>query len=717
MPHLDAPSPMNSTTLAPVQRVGHAADATGLPRSGVALISLAAALAYAGAVSGSFAFDDPALVRNLAAGPGRPTLGDVVGSPLWASDGAFQEGIEPAYRLLHRPAIKLLFYLAGPLGDAAPYVLRGVGLGAHAAFTWALLGYVARRPGAAVPAEAAFAAVAFAAMHPSRAESVTNVGGLSDVLCGLGLLLALRAFARGGWAGHVLGALSIAFAGSAKELAVVAPVLVGLDAYARRLGTRAILLRTTSALVGVAFFALPWLAATSSVARPELASTSAMRVISTLGAFVRRTILPWPPSLEPAALDATSTAFGLSTGADPVLGVALLTSATYATVRAFRTERRDVLLALAWFVVPLAPVSNVLVRSGASAMADRFLYVPLVGVALAIALALGAIPSEARRRGAIGSVALAAALGFIASEYASARFADDVALYSSEVRVHPASPRATVPLVRALAGAGRLRDAEQAAVAALRSAARLGSAGDELAAFLSLLEVQANYAHDFDQSTLTRVRRAYDTIAERGELVYDAPSLRYRRVLPPGLRASVVREGRRFILPRAVAHARTLDDRGAETMLRAHLANHEDDPRAIESLALIVARRGAYDEAVTELARGRRLRPSDDGLVRAAALVTEVRPIATARLDDPRERTMRDANVLARLGSPAAARARLSPLLEGTGVPIEALAVAAQIEEADGRLDAARTLVAEGLSYAPGHPLFLALDARYRGRP
>ena len=124
---------------------------------------------------------------------------------------------------------------------------------------------------------------------------------------------------------------------------------------------------------------------------------------------------------------------------------------------ALKTMRRHPHLAVGWFwfVGTLVPVIGV-VQVGEQAMADRYTYVPLIGVFLAVAWSLdqwAASRPALRRALAWGGVALIAAC-FAATRSQSRHWRDSVALYQHALEVDPNHATAHYNLARTLSERG-----------------------------------------------------------------------------------------------------------------------------------------------------------------------------------------------------------------------------------------------------------------------
>jgi tetratricopeptide (TPR) repeat protein len=350
----------------------------------------------------------------------------------------------------------------------------------HALSTLVLFAALTRMTGALW--RSGFAAAVFA-IHPLHVESVAWAFERKDTLAGLFFMLGLAAYSRyaerpGPWryaavfACQALGLL-------AKPIAVTLPlVLLLLDfwplgrlgAHGRALDAartgRAVLeklplvalcaLATAVLLAGhgaatsdMPFFDMPL--------RPRLENALVSSVVQLREAF-------WPAGL---AVFHPYPLAGLPAW-QPLLAGALLAAAS---AGALLCARRLPHLAVGWFwyAVTLAPVSGIVLNAG-HARADRNTYLPLVG--LAIAVAWGAVDLAGPRRRARLALAALGAASLAALAIAAARqvatWRDTLSLFEQAVAVTRENALAHYGLAAELRRRGRLDEAEHHYREALR---------------------------------------------------------------------------------------------------------------------------------------------------------------------------------------------------------------------------------------------------------
>ena len=164
----------------------------------------------------------------------------------------------------------------------------------------------------------------------------------------------------------------------------------------------------------------------------------------------------------------------------------ILGGLTAAAIIAIRADRRFA-LAVALIALPLVPVANLIPIYRAAA--DRYLYFPMTGVAVAVGVLLDsawlASRPHLRTRCAVGVVVAVAAFGMACVERQTV-WANTVALWVDTYQKNPVSFTAASGLGEALREDGRLDGAEQATRDAIRLSG--GSRGDTWATLALILD-------------------------------------------------------------------------------------------------------------------------------------------------------------------------------------------------------------------------------------
>jgi hypothetical protein len=346
----------------------------------------------------------------------------------------------------------------------------------------AALLYAALATASGAPWPSAFVAGVFA-LHPLHVESVAWFSQRKDVLCGLFWMATLLAYLawvrRGGAARYAAVLLGASLALLSKPTAVTLPFsLLLLDYWPLgRLAPRGRRLPAGGALARAVAEKLPLFALTG------LVSVVTYQVQAATGAVASGDLLPLDlraANAIGALVDYLADAFWPSDLAVfyphprelpplPELAAALvgLVAITAGALQQART-RPQLTVGWLWFLGTLVPVIG-LVQVGEQARADRYTYVPLIGLSIAVAFGLAdllgrRLPARPRSGGAHAAEPLA---GFRPPVRASAGGHRGQRLRPPRARARPAAPGP--------AGRGRGRAGRGAAArAGVRAAARAG---------------------------------------------------------------------------------------------------------------------------------------------------------------------------------------------------------------------------------------------------
>lgn len=304
------------------------------------------------------------------------------------------------------------------------------------------------------------------ALHPLHVESVAWISQRKDVLSTLFWLLTMwtyASYARKPSAGrYVVVAACFALGLLSKPMVVTLPfVLLLLDWWplgrissAAPLGSQ--LLRLSAEKVPLAVMSAIAIAATLSAQRAAGAvagferlslslrlSNAAISCVAYIGKmFWPVGLVPYYPYRESLSLVAVVSSAGF---------LAIVTIAVFAAAR--RAPYATV--GWLWYLGTLVPVIGI-VQVGGHAMADRFTYVPLIGLFIAVVW----LAHDVLQRQSVAGVAQAVAAAAIVTAASVVTFAqvphwrDGVALWQHTIRVMPANARAHANLGVALARDG-----------------------------------------------------------------------------------------------------------------------------------------------------------------------------------------------------------------------------------------------------------------------
>jgi tetratricopeptide (TPR) repeat protein len=342
--------------------------------------------------------------------------------------------------------------------NAGPYHV--VNLAFHIANTL-LLFELLRRTTTSV-GKSAFVAAVFAA-HPLHVESVAWVTERKDVLSTFFLLLTTLAYVRytrrPRLARYAAVMVLFVLALMSKPMVVTLPfVLLLLDIWPlkrsdlRRLVAEKVPLLALAAATSVVTIVIQSqvgaMANLEALPLPARAGNAAIGYV----AYVWKTIWPWP-------LAAFYPLFVIS----PVRVAAAIATVLAISWAAFRVRDRHpyVWIGWLWYVVTITPVIGFL-QAGEQGMADRFMYVPMIG--LLIAAAWGAEPLLTRAGSAASRLLPVAAAAVvivcaIAARLQAAHWENSLALWEHGTRVTPGSYIAHENLGQALRERGRFDEA------------------------------------------------------------------------------------------------------------------------------------------------------------------------------------------------------------------------------------------------------------------
>ena len=355
-------------------------------------VAAAALLPYLRLVPLPLVYDAPAAtLRNEAVQSGSPAgvfRVDFWGVPLDAEHSSRS----------YRPLVSLSWVLQIRALGNAPAAFHVVDLALHAlaALLVVLVGEaLGLRRWWAVAAGALFA------VHPVQTEAVSSVVGRADVLAGLflfaGVLLHLRASLRprpGAWEAAAWSCIAASML--CKEYAVAFPfVLVGIDV-ARAGNVRAAAARRWPFWIAVAALVAAYLALRVGLTGalggvPMLAASDHPLVgaplLTRFSTAARLLVLALRLLVLPVGLNHHYRAGTIPVVESPLPGLALtgaaLAIASLAAAWWWARRRREPLPLVGWLFVflPLLPALNLLTLAGVL-FAERFLYVPVAGLAL-----------------------------------------------------------------------------------------------------------------------------------------------------------------------------------------------------------------------------------------------------------------------------------------------------------------------------------------------
>lgn len=368
---------------------------------------------------------------------------------------------------LYRPLTMLVFGTEWWAGHGSPFVFHAVNIALYVAVVLAVYALATR----CLPpshAWAAWVAAALFAIHPVHVEVVGNIVGQAELMAALTVVTAVAWYLRCRAEGHltgrdIAGLTALYLAGCLiKEHAVMLPILLAVAEFTivDDRGDRKALRPLGLALIGTALVYLGVRAAVLHAAVGEIPAvefwkasiaTRGWTMLAVAGQWLR--LLLWPARLsavysppEVPVLDGPAWV-ALPALLALVIGIAIIIA-----------RRRSALaFGLAWAAVCLLPTSNVLVPTGVF-LAERTLFLPSVGIVIAIAAGAAAIADTGwamPRWAAVGILALVLALGVWRSAIRQVVWHDDAYLFAMTVREDPRSYAAHFERARTLLASGQ----------------------------------------------------------------------------------------------------------------------------------------------------------------------------------------------------------------------------------------------------------------------
>jgi tetratricopeptide (TPR) repeat protein len=356
----------------------------------------------------------------------------------------------------------------------------------HALNTSLLFLLLVRLTGTAGPS--AFAAGLFG-LHPLHVESVAWVAERKDMLSTFFWLATLMAYAR-----YVKGptrgryaAIALLFGAGlmSKPTVVTLPlVLLLLDFWPlQRHGWRRLILEKLP-LVVMSF-------ATGLITLVVQQQAGAVRALDALplglrmqnavvayAAYLGKTI--WPTNLAPLY------PYDFSIGMGAIVAAAVVLAAISTVAIVARRRAPYIAVGWGWYLITLAPMIGI-IQVGSQPMADRYTYVPLIGIFMALAWGLRDLTAPLPRRALMTSAALLMAMLAVLTWRQSAVWRDSVTLWRHTLRVTAPNYRAHTNLGQALGLQGRWHEALPELEAAVRLRDTSAEAQYHLANTLSAL--------------------------------------------------------------------------------------------------------------------------------------------------------------------------------------------------------------------------------------
>ena len=358
------------------------------------VILVAVAVVYVQALGAPFLWDDRLLVVDAPLVEKTHAFGDYFRHPFWM--GA---GFQPHDLTYYRPLVTLSFALDHHLHGSNPggYHLTNVAL--H--LGCALLLYACLRRFGVREAVALLVTCAWA-LEPRLAEAAAWISGRTDLLATFFVLGALLAWGTT-WPRRLLAAACFALGLFAKESAVALPFAVAAHEWFReppasRSARRLALVLAPFGAVLAGYVVLRLGVVGFKDAMPPLGAQRVLVFLQSVGTYALVLIDPFRP-------EAVIGRVGAVSAPHVSLGVLALAAAGVGLARGWKRLTSQTATGLALAVFSLFPVLHLVPIPLRTLAADRFLYLPTAGLALAFAPALERLLGEVRARWAAAVVA------------------------------------------------------------------------------------------------------------------------------------------------------------------------------------------------------------------------------------------------------------------------------------------------------------------------
>lgn len=671
--------------------------------AGIAVVAITA-LAFLVGTLGEFVYDDSYLI---SANPEIQSLGNLSRTlvrPFWDLSGAAAgKATEGGY---YRPLITLAYTLQYQVFGLQPIGYHVVNLVLHLLTTWLVFRWLSRRVAGArgetigVGVAAALGAALFA-WHPTRVESVTWIAGCTDLYLAVFVLLALHAWDRLRPSLSVpISAFFLLLAFASKEVAIVVPVWLVLDTWLRAEPGpgKTSRMRAALALCVIALGALAVRAYLFPVPRTLLAFVWPQlpaRVLATLGEFVRVVWLPWPSSILRALQHRGADGALIFSTLSIALGAVALAAVVLLTVFAKKNlALRPWLADLAFFFITLAPALNLIPLGLPPLVAERFLYLPMLGLSALVARAAALLlrDEDARKRGLLVVMSSPLLILMVAGVVVRSQdFLEKCALWEHEVRVQPAE---AMPAERLASCRINQRRFEEGLVIALRG---YSLSQDHMPLRISLIALAARalaeMTPDADQTTLRSIAAFYDDLHGLRHATLYTDKLRLGLSIRKSDRTKLEHDALNYLIPSAFVHARVGRVDEAVAILREFVRNNPSHLDAVSALVLLEARGGAFDAARDHIEAVLSRAPNNALLTSLRKRITRAQQLLTNTNGDKTMLALGRAHGYLLLSAPGPAASVLDDALKADPNSPLLISMRAKVEAIDGQLTAARARV------------------------
>lgn len=414
----------------------------------IVLIAVLGLAVYASALGSDFVYDDARLVSKNLYIRQWSNFVRVFTEDIGAGAGSVYNHYN-----FYRPLQMLTYMIDHTLWGLEPFGYHLTSVCCHIAVALALLFFALMITG---DRRAAFIAAAIYTVHPVHVEAVAYIAGRADSLVALCMLISLIMYVRHMSSGkpldYAVSIIAFVAACMSKEYALITPAFIALYHYA--FGKRWRWGRFAPFLIVLAVYL--FLRATvfnfPVVGKPQhgVFFERVPGMFIAYFEYIRLIILPFGLHMEYG-----SPLFSLT---DPrAAGGALLLAATVWLLGRARKTDPIAFFSLAWFLVGLAPVSNLFPIN--AYLAEHWLYVPLMGVAILAGRGFGSLAAPERAK-AVRAAAVAGCVAVVVGLAAltvrqNGYWKDSITFYETTLRYNADNGRIAANLATEYMGRGQ----------------------------------------------------------------------------------------------------------------------------------------------------------------------------------------------------------------------------------------------------------------------
>lgn len=495
------------------------------------LLFLAVVLTFFPALQGNFIWDDTSLIAQNAYIKEFRHLGRNLSHHFWDVSFASEELIKGQANVYFRPFVTLSFMFDYWLYGLKPWGYHFTNLLLHL-LTVALAYRFTSQLLPNKPVVTWFTTLVFA-IHPSRAEAVSWISGRTDIMMAIFFMLALILFRRAlsqqrqriiwliaAWVAYILAVLSKE---SAITLALFIPIL---DWLVISKGERQGYWRNAKwchlpLVVVTAIFLIMRLHYQAQVLgpRPGLkAGEWIALVLQSVAHYGLLIIYPFKPNMQIGAYYTPASPSWLLVS----LGLFFILIWIVAIGYAYRRlkEKPEIVVALIFFAICIVPVVNLFPLSIHVMVAERFLYLPLWGIALLAGIGFDELMSRPLRRPLVVMLAIFLLLASwgVTINLRSRDFSDPLRFWKAEIAASPNNPLAEMNLAHVLVGQQRYAEAETWFFRSFVHWRRVvGNPDEPLRVLLRLIDVRLLRTSDNETQFLQEVARFLSQLVKVAE--------------------------------------------------------------------------------------------------------------------------------------------------------------------------------------------------------